>query len=192
VGALWSTAYGRIFLAKCATLVVLFGLAAVNRFRLTPALARGAPDAGRRFTRSIAAEGVLVLIILGLVAGWRFTPPPRALAAAASGPVSVHLHTLEAMAELTLTREPAGRTHATIALADGELGALDPKEVTVALSNPAAGIEPIVREAHRTKSGLWAVDDLVVPVPGRWHLRIDALVSDFKKITLEDTIQIPP
>ena len=33
------------------------------------------------------------LVILGLVATWRFTPPPRALVAAAAEPVSVHMHT---------------------------------------------------------------------------------------------------
>jgi copper transport protein len=193
VDALWSTTYGRIFLAKCATLVVLFGLAAVNRFRLTPALARGAAGARRGFARSIAAEGVLVLVILGLVATWRFTPPPRALAAAAvaAEPVFVHLHTLDGMAEITLTPREEGRTGASIVLETADLKPLAAKEVTVALSKPAAGIEPIVRAAHRVE-GAWAIDDLVIPQPGRWHLRIDVLVSDFKKITLEDAIAIPP
>ncbi|WP_204314651.1 CopD family protein, partial [Stenotrophomonas maltophilia] len=70
----------------------LIGLAALNRYRLTPALAR-APTEGRALARSVGAEILLVLAILGLVAGWRFTPPPRALAAAAHAPASLHIHT---------------------------------------------------------------------------------------------------
>jgi copper transport protein len=30
-----------------------------------------------------------------------------------------------------------------------------------------------------------------IPYPGRWHLRIDALVTDFEKITLEDDFDVP-
>jgi copper transport protein len=29
------------------------------------------------------------------------------------------------------------------------------------------------------------------PFAGRWHLRIEALVSDFEKITLEDDFDVP-
>ena len=29
-----------------------------------------------------------------------------------------------------------------------------------------------------------------MPHPGRWHMRIDALVSDFKKVTLEDEFYV--
>ena len=29
-----------------------------------------------------------------------------------------------------------------------------------------------------------------LPLPGRWHMQIDALVTDFQKITLEDELQV--
>jgi len=38
-----------------------------------------------------------VVAILGVVAGWRFTPPPRALTAATEAPLAVHIHTDNAM-----------------------------------------------------------------------------------------------
>lgn len=192
VEALWSTLYGRIFLAKCAALSVLFGLAALNRLRFTPALARDPASSTIPFTRSIAAEGVLALVIFGLVAAWRFTPPPRALAAAQAAPLSVHIHSSPAMADLTLTPGRAGRTRATIALMSGEFGPLDPKAVTLVLAQPSAGIEPIERSAHQTSEGLWAINDLVVPVPGRWQVRIDALLTDFEKVSLEDAVEVRP
>jgi len=29
-----------------------------------------------------------------------------------------------------------------------------------------------------------------IPYPGRWHLRIDALVTDFEQITLQDDFDV--
>ena len=44
-------------------------------------------DAGSRYLlRSIVGEIGLAVVILGLVATWRFTPPPRALTASAPSP----------------------------------------------------------------------------------------------------------
>ena len=57
------------------------------------------------------------------------------------------------------------------------------------LSNAAAGIEPIKRPA-RLVAGVWRVDDLVVPVAGRWKVRLDILVSDFEMVKLESEIAI--
>ena len=33
--------------------------------------------------------------------------------------------------------------------------------------------------------------DVPLPYPGRWHMRIEALVTDFQKITLEDELDVP-
>jgi copper transport protein len=35
------------------------------------------------------------------------------------------------------------------------------------------------------------VQGVPIPYPGRWHMRIEALVTDFKKIALEDELDIP-
>ncbi|WP_046864149.1 copper resistance protein CopC [Microvirga massiliensis] len=195
----WTTAYGRILLAKLLAVSVLLALAATNRFVLTPALRAGVEGCRRRFAQVIAAEGVLVLLILGLVAGWRFTPPPRAsvIAPAApvsvpEGPTSVHIHTGEGMAEVTFDPGRVGKTAATIELFDAAGAPLEPKEVALVLSQRSAGIEPLQRQAMRVGDGTWRVDDLVLPVPGRWQIRVDALVTDFDKLMLEDEIEIRP
>jgi len=39
--------------------------------------------------------------------------------------------------------------------------------------------------------GFWHVDDVDLPTPGRWHMRIDA-TTPFRKITLEDDFDLPP
>lgn len=188
--ALWTTAYGQVLLIKLALLVPLFVLAAINRFRLTEPAERGHPMAVRRLLRSILAEAMLVVAILGVAAVWRFTPPPRALAEAAAAPAAIHIHTDKAMADLTVAPGRAGPVTVSIKLMAGDFGPLDPREVTVVLSNPAAGVEQIKRPATRAGDRSWRIDDLIIPLPGNWSVRIDVLISDFDLVRLEGQVDI--
>ncbi|TPK62325.1 copper resistance protein CopC [Mesorhizobium sp. B2-4-19] len=190
--ALAGTAYGRLLLVKLALLVFLFTLAAVNRWKLTASAEAGATEVQRRLTRSISVEMLIVLAIFGVAAGWRFTPPPRALAIAAAQPVSVHIHALEAMADLSITPGHAGPVAASMIIMTGDFGPLDAKEVTLVLSKPDSGIEPLRRAATKPGDGSWRVDNLVIPVPGRWTVRIDILVSDFKMVKIEAPVDVRP
>src|SRR5262249_15302961 len=105
VDALWTTGYGLVLCGKLIAVVALLALAALNRYALTPCVVAGDSIAARRITRSIAAELLIAVLALAFVAAWRFTPPPRALLAAAEAPVHVHIHSDKAMADLTI--EPA-------------------------------------------------------------------------------------
>ncbi|MER8724376.1 copper resistance CopC/CopD family protein [Mesorhizobium sp. M1027] len=190
--ALVHTAYGRLLLLKLVLLVFLFTLAAVNRFKLTAPAEAGETEVQRRLARSIFIELLIVLAIFGVAAGWRFTPPPRALAIAAAQPASVHIHTLQAMADLSIAPGHAGPVAASIFIMTGDFGPLDAKQVTLVLSKPDSGIEPIKRPATRLGDGTWRVDDLVIPVAGRWTARLDILVSDFEMVKIEAPIDIRP
>lgn len=190
--ALVDTAYGRLLLVKLALLVFLFTLAAVNRWRLTASAEAGSTEVQRRLTRSIGVEMLIVLAIFGVAAGWRFTPPPRALAIAAAQPVSVHIHALQAMADLSITPGHAGPVAASMIIMSGDFGPLDAKEVTLVLSKPDSGIEPLKRAATKPGDGSWRVDNLVIPVPGRWTVRLDILVSDFDMVKIEAPVDIRP
>ena len=190
--ALVETAYGRLLLAKLALLALLLGLAALNRWRLTRPAEAGDAAARKKLTRSIGVELVLVLAVFGVVAGWRFTPPPRALAIAAAQPATIHIHTLKAMADLAVTPGHPGPVSVSVMLMTGDFGPLDAREVTLVLSKPESGIEPLKRPAHKPGDGTWRVDDLVVPVPGRWTARLDILVTDFDMVQIEGPIDIRP
>ena len=190
--ALVDTAYGRLLLIKLGLLVFLFTLAAVNRWRLTALAEAGATEVQRRLSRSIGVEMLIVLAIFGVAAGWRFTPPPRALAIAAAQPASVHIHALKAMADLSVTPGHAGPVVASMIIMTGDFGPLDAKEVTLVLSKPDSGIEPLKRAATKPGDGSWRVDNLVIPVPGKWTVRIDILVSDFEMVKIEAPIDIRP
>lgn len=60
--------WGRLLLLKLALFGAMLCLAAVNRWRLTPALARGAPGARRRLRFSLLAELSCGLALVGVVA----------------------------------------------------------------------------------------------------------------------------
>ncbi len=196
--AMLTTGYGRIFLAKMAAVLCLLGLAALNRQRLTPLLS--GKDVGSQYkdvgsqylVRSIAGEIGPAVIILGLVATWRFTPPPPALMAPITEPVNRHIHTPQVMAEMSLATGQVGSVTMTMSLMTGDFGALNPKEVTVALGKSGTGIEPIERRAIRKADGTWQIEGLVLPVPGQWQVRVDVLISDFEKATLEDVVEFRP
>jgi copper transport protein len=190
--ALGTTAYGRVLLAKLAWVAGLFGLAAWNRFRLTSRARTGEGAARVQLRRVIAAEILLMLAVFGTAALWRFTPPPRALAIAASQPASVHIHTLKAMADVTLTPGRVGAVAVEIVLMNGEFGSLAAKELRVGLSNAAAGIEAIERSAIRGEDGIWRVKDLRLPVAGRWTVELEILISDFEMLRLGETVEIRP
>lgn len=190
--ALLETDYGRLLLVKLALLLFLFSLAAINRWKLTGPTEAGETEAQKKLVRSIGIEMLIVLAIFGVAAGWRFTPPPRALAIAAAQPASVHIHTPKAMADLSITPGQVGPVAASIVIMTGDFGPLDAEQVTLVLSKPDAGIEPIKREATKPGDGTWRVDDLVVPVPGQWTARLDILVSDFEIVKIEAPIDVRP
>jgi copper transport protein len=189
VDALWTTNYGIVLSAKLAGVALLLALGALNRYALVPRYVSGDATASGPLTRTMAVELVVVGVILALVATWRFTPPPRALAA--SEPVEIHLHGERAMAQVSMMPVRARDTHVDIELLDDDLNILKVQEVTLTLANPGAGIEPVRRIAIRLRDGHWSVDGLRIPVAGQWVVRVDLLINDFEKIVLEDKVDLP-
>jgi copper transport protein len=192
---LWSTAYGRILVAKLAAVTALFILAMVNRYRLTPAIKHAAKAGGTALRRSIVAEIAIVVVVLGLVAGWRFTPPPRAADRSAvtvetAAPFFNHFHGAEMAADVTVTPGQVGPIAVAIVLYTGALEPLAAEELTVALTNERAGIGPLERPALLDSDGTWHVDGFVLTVPGTWTLHLAARLSTFDQRTLSGPIAI--
>lgn len=190
--ALLTTPYGLVLTGKLALVAALIGLGAFNRYRLTGAVVSGCASVRSLLTRIIVAEIAIVVAILATVALWRFTPPPRALAAAAAQPASVHIHAEKAMADISVTPGRAGPVTIAVSLLDGEFGPLAAKELRLALSQPEAGIEPIERQAIKQADGSWQVGELTLPVAGRWTIELEILVSDFEMTRLKETVEIRP
>jgi copper transport protein len=184
--ALWTTNYGIVLSIKLALVLWLLGLAAANRYVLVPRLIPNRTKPARRLATAIGTEAMLAVLILGTVASWRFTPPPRALIAAE--PASIHFHGGKAMAQIEVEPVRARGAEVAIQVLDGEFHPLAAKAVTIFLSNRDAGIEPVRRDASSIGTPNWRIEDLRIPIAGRWKLRVDILVDDFDKETLEDDV----
>jgi copper transport protein len=187
--ALWTTDYGLVLSAKLAAVVLLLVFAAASRW-LTPRMIAGEVRASRRLVASIMAEFLIVVVILGLVASWRFTPPPRSTLAAVEQPIFVHIHADKAMADLNIEPARGGIRNISVTVLDGQFGPLSAKEVTLLLSKPEVGIEPMRLMATHVADTVWRIEGAQIPVLGRWHLRIEVLVSDFEKLMLDDDIEL--
>ena len=127
---------------------------------------------------------------VGLVATWRFTPPPRALIAAAETPVHAHIHSDKAMADVEIEPAHDNSRRITVTVLDGQFGPLPAKEVTLFLANPAAGIEPLRRRQPtlRAPPGAWRMSRFRRLAPGRCGSKF---INDFEKVTIEDQIELP-
>lgn len=191
-GPQWLSPYAAILAAKLSLLMLLFIVALVNRIWLTKPAIEGNRVAVQRLRRSIAAELLIVIIILGLVAGWRFTPPPRALATQISTaePVLVHAMDDNLMAIVTITPGSPGPVSMDIQLTDLDYAPVDAQSINVTLSSPSLGIEPMKRIAEKSDTG-WHVTALTIPVAGDWQLDLDIRVSRFALTKLQTEVSIP-
>src|SRR5699024_4457219 len=160
------------------------GLGAFNRYRLTARVVRGDTGYQVRMRRVIMLEVMVVVLVLALVALWRFTPPPRNLAPAL--PVTTmasHLHSAGTSAEIEI-RPGDGDAAGTLRLQlFGEDGSpLEAQEVQVAFSNERAGLERLRFKAHPgAGKGSWQVPELKLPALPEWQVEVEVLVTDFER-----------
>jgi copper transport protein len=189
VRALIETRYGILLSIKLSLVILLLALAALNRFVCTPAVVADYENT-RPLLGAIVLECVLVICVLAVVAGWRFTPPPRASIAPAAAPLAVHIHTDAAMFQVLVSPGKVGANDFVLQLMTGDAALLPAKEATLILSLPERGIEPMERRAVLGPDGYWHVRGVALPLPGRWRMQIDALVSDFQKVSLQDELQV--
>ncbi|MEP3629664.1 MAG: CopD family protein [Hyphomicrobiales bacterium] len=68
VTALFTTAYGLLLIGKVGLVILLLGLAALNKYRFIPALKENEPEALNHFTRSVRLEVLLFSGILLITA----------------------------------------------------------------------------------------------------------------------------
>jgi copper transport protein len=101
------------------------------------------------------------------------------------------MHIDKSMFQVLVSPAGVGSDSFVLQLMNGDASPLAAKEATVILSLPERGIEPLERKATLDADGYWRLRDVPIPFPGRWHLRIDALVTDFEKVTMEDDFDVP-
>jgi copper transport protein len=110
---------------------------------------------------------------------------------AVASPLAIHIHSARAMFQVLVSPGRVGTDNFVLQLMSGDGNPLRVKDATLTLSLPERGMEPLSRKATLGADGYWSVPDVTIPHPGRWHLRIDAVVADSRKITLEDDFEVP-
>ena len=183
--ALWNTPYGNVLLAKLALVAITLSIAAFNRLRLTAPAAAGSRSALLSMRRLVAAEILLIVLVLAVTALWRFTPPPRELAQVPATTSTMHIHTAQAMATISFQTSSTLRFDADISLQTAEFDSLDPMDVTMRMASTDGRVEAFDVPLHRVSAGLRRANDVQAPCQCGWAVRLDVLISGFDQVTLE-------
>lgn len=190
--ALLTSDYGRVLLVKLGLVVVMLLLAMVNRYALTQPAAAGDATAAWRLSRSIAVEVALGLVVIGVLGLWRFTPPPRAMAA---DPARFEVQQVRAAAEdvtalLSIHPPIAGPVRVDVAEIAVGGKSVTPLGVSVELGKPSYGIGPFTKEARLADDGVYHADGYLLPLDGFWVAKVTILVSEFRSVTLTDVFEV--
>ncbi|RWD52446.1 MAG: copper resistance protein CopC [Mesorhizobium sp.] len=190
--ALLTSNYGRVLLIKLGLVAAMLLLAAVNRYALTRPAADGDAAAARRLSHSIAAEIVLGIAVIGVLGLWRFTPPPRAVAA---DPARFEVQQVRAANEdvsalLSIHPPIAGPVRVEVAEITVDGKPLTPLGVSVELGKPSYGVGPFTKDAKAIDRGADAADGYLLPLDGFWVARVTILVSDFRAVTLTNVFDV--
>ncbi|MDX6751444.1 FixH family protein [Geminicoccaceae bacterium 1502E] len=191
------TGYGQRLGLKILAVTGLLAVAALNRFHLTPGLRTGA--AGRSaqgLCRTVAADMVLMALVIALTASLSLDAPPRALTGHMAGrgpqPAGQTLETTLRKHTLGVTVAPAviGANSLTLRLLVPQGRPLSAEKLEIRLALPEKGIEPMRVAATREDDGSYTAAGFFLPVAGAWELRVDVLVDDFTKLIFRTELQI--
>ncbi len=212
LGELFTTAYGLRLASKIVFVLVLLLIAAINRFWLTPALAASRRKAAHRLRVSIGLEIGLAIAILAATSSLGEVPPPRVLIfqAEAQGMNGQGMSGMD-MSGMTMLEKPCfsvvtfasgrgalievspaapGSNTITLHLFDAAEKPLTPQQVTLELSQPAAGVEPIEHPVTALSPGLYRWENAPMPLAGEWKMRLIVLISDFEEIRFDTRVSL--
>jgi copper transport protein len=103
----------------------------------------------------------------------------------------VHIHSADAMADVTIEPGRAGPARARILLMREDFSIFTAKALTFVLT-PQAGtsIPPISRSAKRLPDGAWQVDGLELGQPGIWTVKLTINPGTAEPIVLDAPVVI--
>jgi len=190
-GALLDSRHGQLLLAKVGVVVLVLVVAAYNRLRLVPAVARDDGGGWGRLTRALRVEVVLLAGVLTLTGVLATTAP--AVTEPTAG--AFYRTTAELDDDLALDvwldNQIEGRT--TV-----HLFVIDPppaperamEDLRLELSYPAADLGPLVVEPFGDGNH-WLASLEEMTFPGTWELRIVAGLDRFTETSTTVTLQLP-
>jgi copper transport protein len=189
-GALLSTSYGRLLLAKVGLVAVVVAVAAYSRRLVRQRLATTRTTAMRV---AVAVEALVLAVVVGVSAVLVQTTPARTEAAGVQAVTSGDFAaTLEGeLFSVQVLIDPAAQgsnvVHLYAFAPDGQPLAVEEWQVTAAL--PGAGIEPLavsllpIADNH-------AFGDVSLPVAGDWEFRFTLRISEVDQATVAAVVPV--
>ena len=200
IPALLGTDYGRLVLLKIALFLLMVGVAAVNRLRLTPKLVddrifAAIDNARRHLRRNATIEASVGAVVIAVVAALGVLPPASHSHHTSELAIPVeasfqHIHTVEGMADVVIEPGRVGTATATIHLSNDEGEALDAREVTLRLTAPTPGSKATTYGAARNDDDNWQIDGVVLTERGDWSIEVDAVLRSGQRLELKAGISI--
>jgi len=202
IPALLGADYGRLVLLKIALFLLMVGVAAVNRLRLTPKLVDDrriavVQRARRQLRRNATIEASLGALVIAVVAVLGVLPPANHSHHASELAIPVeasfqHIHTGQGMADIVIEPGHVGTAAATIHLSNDDGETLAAREVTLTLTAPTSGSKASTYVAERNDDDNWQIDGIVLTESGDWSIDVDALLSSGQRLQLAAGIVIDP
>jgi copper resistance protein D len=201
IAALLGTDYGRLVVAKIALFLLMVGIAAVNRLRLTPQLIEDGSGAvveraRRQLRRNATIEASLGAAVIAVVAALGVLPPAshshQHVSALWFPPEAAfqHIHSEQGMADIVIEPGRVGTAAATIRLSNDNDEPLEAREMTLTLTAPTPGSKPVAYPATQDADGNWQVEGITLAAPGNWSVAVDALLSSNTRLQLAAQIVI--
>lgn len=195
--ALFSTDYGRLLLAKIFAVALVLGFAAASRAAVqgklvrpapAPAMSVGAAAGFDRATlrRSVGAEVLFAAGIVVLTASLMGANP---IAQVQRGPFSTTVVSNDYLASITVDpgRPGPNQVHIYLSSPGGSLS--KPDSVTVELTDPAKGVNPLPITVVPAGASHYQAVDATIPYPATWTLTIRAIYNTFDEVVF--TTEVP-
>lgn len=157
----WWTDYGRALMAKLGFVLLVWGVAAVNRWRLVPSMDR--PEGLRALRRSVRIEATLLLGVLGTTGLLTAQPPPERVVLRAPAAFEERVGGLQVRGEV---RPSVGGFSLTVETRPP--GAVQVEAEAVMVGHPMAPVRIPLRPIGPGRLSGQAV----VPMAGPWQVTV--------------------
>ena len=175
-----STDWGRLLLTKLTIVVVLLAVAGVSRWLLRH-------DGAVSMRRTVIAEALLGLVVIGITAGMVTLPPEPAVAAR---PFAVDLSVGGVIAIISIGPGSVGgnEVHITMTPPGGSITPVVSASARVSLPDQGIPSSPVtlVREGNNHYSG-----QVTFPRSGDWTFEVIVQLTDTDTVLLATTVPIP-
>jgi len=184
--SLLTTTWGQLVLAKIGLTLIVVIIAAWNRRTLVPSLTAPVEDdpalpvRWATLLRTVRAEALLLVLIIGLTAVLVNTPPARYAATTTSQRVATSQRVDTGHVELTVDPAVVGSNRVEVRYTDGTGQTINvANSMSIEFSQPTAGVAPITRQVLASEPGVFVIEGNELSVAGTWTITVAVRTGDF-------------